>query len=767
VSEIKEEMTQKRKRLSVLIIILVILVSAGSWVLYTRLPDYSNAIAEQKNRSGYCVLDRNGEVLRVFPDNQGNFAIWTEPGNVPKCLKDAIVAAEDKRFYQHMGFDAIAVARAAYNNISQMRIVSGASTISEQVVRLIHPRPRTYKSKLVELVCAVKLETQLKKEQILELYVNLSPMGRNIKGVGLASRTYFGKSVGRINASEAAVLAVLPRSPAKFDPRFKTGRERLVREKDKVLNQMAAMGNLSESSLAVMEKSEVPFRSQAFPLEAPHFVDLLVSGEGRRASVKSTLDLDLQHAVENILQSHRSRLARLGITQAGILVASVPKAEVLTLVGSMGYGATNSGYVSAVKANRGAGSILKPFLYALALERGYGSTSQIADTFRTYSTPFGDYQPYNADRKWYGPVSVRIALGNSLNIPAVKALKAVGVDEFYEMLDRIGLVGPASLPADHYGLGLAIGNLEVNLFNLVQAYTIFAADGRFQKLKLTPSAGQGFQAIDPGTAYVINHILADQSARLLTFGNPVFFDFGFPVALKTGTSSNYRDCWMVAFTSRHIVGIWAGNFDGRSVGSAAAASAAGPIMKDIMNHLYAGGQPEPFQRPLSVQERKICWMSGKLATPKCPYVAKDLILAGMGELETCDLSHENEKFPLGGQYAQWLDVRQREYGVGRFFLRNPDQTGGPGYRVTKSLTPIEIVSPHDHDRFLLSRDSNRVLFRAVPDPVVNHVTWIVDGMELGKSSAPYEFTWAMTKGSHTILAVTPANQAAKVTVFVE
>jgi penicillin-binding protein 1C len=758
-------MTPKRKRLSVLIVVLVILVSAGSWALCRRLPDYSNAIVEQRNRSGFCVVDRNGEVLRIFPDNQGNFAIWTDPANVPKCLKDAIVAAEDKRFYQHIGFDPIAVARAAYNNIQQMRTVSGASTISEQVVRLIHPRPRTYRSKLIELVCAVKLETQLTKEQILELYVNLSPMGRNIKGVGLAARTYFGKSVGRINASEAAVLAVLPRSPAKFDPRFKTGRERLVKEKDKVLNQMAAMGNLTESSMAIMEKAEVPFRSHPFPLEAPHFVDLLITSEGRCAA-KSTLDLDLQRSVENILQSHRSRLTRLGITQAGIMIASVPKAEVLTLVGSMGYGATNSGYVSAVKANRGAGSILKPFLYALALERGYESTSQIPDTFRTYSTPLGDYQPYNADRRWYGPVSVRIALGNSLNIPAVKALKTVGVDEFYETLDRIGLIGPAGLSAEHYGLGLAIGNLEVNLFNLVQAYTIFAADGKFRKLKLTPSADQGFQAIEPGIAYIINHILADPSARLLTFGNPVFFDFGYPVSLKTGTSSNYRDCWMVAYTSRHIVGIWAGNFDGRSVGSAAAASAAGPIMKDIMNRLYAGGQPEVFQRPLSVLEKQICWMSGKLATSKCPYVAKDLVIAGKGELETCDLPHEDEKFPLGGHYAQWLDVRQREYGVGRFFLRNPDQTG-PGVRITKSLTPIEIVNPHDHDRFLLSRDSNRVLLRAVPDPVVNHVTWIVDGMEVGKSPAPYEFTWPMTKGSHTILAVTPANQAAKVTIFVE
>ncbi len=642
-TEVQRKMILKRKWPLALIIIMS-LTLAGSWILYCRLPDYSNAIGEQRNRAGFCVLDRHGEVLRMFPDNQGNFVIWSDLSSTPQCLKDAIIAAEDKRFYSHIGFDPIAVIRAVCENVSQMRIVSGASTISEQVVRLIHPRPRTYKSKVIELICSVKLEIQLTKDQIMELYVNLSPMGRNIKGVGLAARTYFSKSVEHINAAEAAMLAVLPRSPARFDPRFESGRARLDKEKDKVLRQMAAVGNLTEASLAVMEKAEVPLRSHPFPLEAPHFVDLLLSLHGSGATIKSTLDLNLQHSVEGILQSHRRRLAKLGITQAGILIASVPKAEVLTFVGSMGYGPKNAGYVSAVSANRGAGSILKPFLYALALEHGFGSTSEIPDTFRTYYTPFGDYQPFNADRRWYGPVSVRIALGNSLNIPAVKALKTVGIDEFYGMLDRLGLIGPSSLSAELYGLGLAIGNVEVNLYSLVQAYTVFATNGTFQRLKPVPGNDRGSQAIEPGIAYIINHILADPSARLLTFGNPDFFDFGFPVCLKTGTSSNYRDCWMVAYTSRHIIGMWAGNFDGRSVGSAAASSAVGPIMKDIISHLYRGREPEPFERPSSVKDVRICWMSGKLATSRCPYVAKDLVISGNGELETCDLPHENETF---------------------------------------------------------------------------------------------------------------------------
>ena len=748
-------------------------------LVYYRLPDYRNALSEQRSRAGTAITDRSGRILRLFPDGKGRFSLWRERDAFPQCLKSAAIAAEDRRFLSHPGFDPLAVLRAVFTNVRRWRTVSGASTISQQVVRLIQPRPRTYTAKMMELLESIKMERQLSKEEILELYLNLSPMGGNIRGAGLAARVYFGKDVERVSIPEAASLAVFPRSPSRFDPRRDEGRKRVLVEKDRILKRMAVRDLITPDQLRLGLGSTVIFRNRQLPLHAPHFVDLVMMNEaGTSNAVKTTLDLDLQQAVEHVLKSHGNRLRRAGIRQAAALVVSARDAEVLALVGSLGYCERDRGFNNAVLAQRSAGSTLKPFLYALALEKGYASVSEIPDTDRSYPTPHGDYLPLNSDRRLYGPVNVRSALGNSLNISAIKVAKSVGLEDFHRLLEKLEIVGPASPPADRYGLGLAVGNLEVSLYRLVQGYLALARGGELCNLQTRGGQkSKGLRVFSPEAAYVISNVLADPSARLLTFGNPGYFDFGFPVSVKTGTSSNYRDSWVIGYTSRHVVGIWAGNFDGSPCNGRTGATICGPILMEVMRLLYGTGYPEAFARPASVREEVVCSMSGKLATPKCRYTSTELLI-GKDPVPACDLSHEDEHHQLGASYARWLNRRETEQGESRYRLFRPEPSrhasAGPGRTAARKPGPVthgwkvEIINPHDQDRFILSPyRQNRIVFKALPEKVVESVVWFLDGVELARTGPPYELDWEPTRGSHVVHAVTPDNDAARVVFHVE
>jgi len=748
--------------------------------IYYWLPDYGEEIEIQRSRSGTVVVDCHNRILRIFPDSKDSFTLWRSINEFPECLKLAVIAGEDKRFYYHPGFDPVAIVRALYTNLRLGRPVSGASTITQQVVRLIRPRSRTYDAKLVELLESMKMEFQLSKDQILELYLNLSPMGGNIRGAGLAARNYFGKNIKQINVSEAAVLAGLPRSPSRYDPRKENGRKLLLRQRDRILTAMAQQGWLSADALKSALSWAIDFRLSGLPLEAPHFVDFVVSrAPDKKQRIRTTLDLDVQESVERIFASHKDRLRRMGITQIGGLIAST-RGEVVALVGSLGYGHKDQGFNNAVLSPRSAGSTLKPFLYALALETGHSAATEIPDTFRAYRTPQGDYLPLNADRRFYGPVSVRSALGNSLNISAVKMAGRIGTGNFYQLLDRLDLVDDKFRSVGSYGLGLAVGNLEVSLYHLVQAYSALAHEGEYRPLTvLVDEKAQTRAVFTAETAYMVSHMLADPSARLLTFGNPEYFDFGFPVAVKTGTSSGFRDCWAIAYTPKHIIGIWAGNFNGSPSNGASGAAACGPILQDLIQRLYRDQSPGEFIRPDAVKQRFICSMSGKPASSRCPYRTKEFFVGNEEAIAECDLPHDDRAHhPLGGPYAQWVHRREKEQGRGRFRLMPPSPLilekdigmthalrGSPAFL---GKSHIEIVSPHDADRFVLSSPSpNRVLFRAVPEPVVEYVVWLIDGFEVARVPPPYEFLWDATRGKHTVHAVTPSNTAAKITIQVE
>ncbi|RCK77929.1 MAG: Multimodular transpeptidase-transglycosylase [Candidatus Ozemobacter sibiricus] len=647
------------------------------WLLWRPLvwavtPDVAAMVSESLRAvRGGALLDRHGAVLRFFPNAAGDYQLWVPLASCPVHLVQAVLAAEDRNFRQHSGFDVAAMARAAWQNLTERRIVSGASTITQQVVRMVRPRPRTWLTKLTELVLAAKLEMQLDKDRLLEAWLNLAPMYGNLRGVGMAARVLFRKGIEQVTVAEAATLAAFPQSPARLHPEAPKGRRLLLARRDWVLGQMVRLGWLSRDEERAARAAPMPMYGRRLPLRAPHFADWVVARDGPpRGEVMTSLDLAVQDRLVEALTAHRDRLARAGARQVAGLVADTATMEVLAMAGSFEYGPVGGGFNNGCLAPRSGGSILKPFLYALALEEGFHPGSIIPDTRRTFRTPQGDYLPYNATRRTYGPVSIRSALGNSLNISAVKMLNELGGRAFYRFLAGFGLVPPSDTLWEYYGLGLAIGNPEVRLVDVVAAYGAFAHGGRRVELRTTPGPLRAGPALmSEATAWSLLDIMSDPSARLLTFGNPRFFAFDQPVALKTGTSTNYRDCWIFAVTPAYVIGLWAGNFEGSATHGLGGATACGPILHQLLRDL-PGPARGWFPRPAILEGVRICGLSGQAPTAFCPMVSREWVERSRLPLPSCPFHESQGLFhELPAEYADWIQQRGQALRVDPFRLQ--------------------------------------------------------------------------------------------------
>ncbi len=772
--------------------------------------------------------DRNGAVLRILPDARGERHLWVPGREIPEAVKRAFLVAEDRRFYLHPGFDPLAIARALRANLRGGRIVSGASTITQQVARLLHPRERSYEAKVIEILQAVRIETILSKEEILEQYLNRVPLGNNLQGVEVASRVYFGKGVRDVTVAEAAVLAALPKAPGRLDP-YGPRRAALMARKEWVLSRMAALGHLDEEAYARARRERLAIRPFAFPFGAPHVVDLLlargVRGPGEH---RTTLDARLQSDVERIAASQKERLSVRRVRQAAVLVVRNQTMEVLASAGSLAYGPKDRGFNNGTVARRSAGSTLKPFLYAKALDDGITAATLLNDTLQAYGTPRGDYRPDNFDRKEYGPVTVRTALANSLNISAVRTLEALPSGRFERLLASADLLPRRGDRIGEFGLGLAIGNPEVRLSSLVAAYAMLANGGTYRPVRyLLSNAGPPpRRLLSREASYIVSDILADPSARLPAFGTPQEFDLPFPVSIKTGTSTSFRDGWVVGYTPDYTVGVWTGNFEGNPGAGSTGASSAAPILRQVMELLHGHAPPVAKPPPPGVISVEVCGLSGMIPGPGCRHVSRELFLRSSTPERTCAFHREDgEHHRLPVEYARWLSRKHRAGAAGRYRLagfpdaldalfgeapecdivppeasgirirtavaaeaaeRNPvPPSGSPrgsSTRFTIGMSAdgtadlptevkgeIRILYPLARDRFLFPRseDSAEIPFEALPSEPVPYVDWYVDGRHLVRAGPPYAARWKPERGKHRILAATPGRRGADVTITVE
>ncbi|MGO8697310.1 MAG: penicillin-binding protein 1C [Limisphaerales bacterium] len=622
------------------------------------------------------LLDRNGEPLRLARDGDRPFQQRVELAEIPQALVSATLAAEDSRFWNRHGVDWRADMRAAWQSVWNRRIISGASTITQQLIKLAHHRPRTFKAKIIETAQALRLEQIWDKQRILAEYLNRVDYGNYNCGCVAASEFYFAKPPRDLSTAECALLAGLPQSPTRLNPRSHFARA--LRREVWILTRMRQEGRLTADEFQRASREPLRLAHGGRVFEAPHFVDLLLEQGGLalgNSSVRTTLDLRLNRFASQTLRHQLGLLQTKHAGEGAIVVIENQTGNVLALVGSRDYFSAQSGQVDGAYAPRSTGSALKPFLYWLAFEHGATPASIVADIPTDFATSTGVFSPVNYDRHCYGPVRYRVALANSLNISAVKVLDSLGGAE--PLLDRLRRCHLSTLtrPDSDYGLGLAIGNAEARLLELANAYSTLARLGVCQPYRLVPSApGQntGEQRIgDADAAWLIADILSDNDARTAAFGPESSLRFDFPVACKTGTSSDFRDNWAFGYTPEFTVGVWVGNFDGSPMRHISGVTGAAPILHDLFNYLHDQYGTSWYGRPANIVERGIDPLTGKLSS-RPDAVNEKFMAHSLPPANRADDYDEAGRVQLGPEYRQWL-ASADNWLTGRAVLREAEQ----------------------------------------------------------------------------------------------
>jgi penicillin-binding protein 1C len=572
----------------------------------------------------------------------------------PPRVAAATLALEDRRFGFHPGVDPLAVARAALQNLRGRGRVSGASTLAMQVARMQSPGGRGYLRKLSEALTAVALTQRYGRQEVLRQYLRIVPYGNRIHGIAYAARAYFDKPVEDLSWAEIAFLAALPQAPARMNPFSPPGRERAVRRGERVLGELAARGVLSPAEHALargqLATLRVPYRERR-PADALHallHIQALLAGGKLRPSrgaatasaapiARTTLDLDLQREAAAMtwraLRDWRSR----GAGNASLIVLDLPRHEVLAWVGSAAYfDAEDHGAIDYARVRRSAGSTLKPFLYALALERGALDPATMMDDIER-----GPGGVANADDAFLGPLLPRVALANSRNVPAVRLLARLGLDQGYGLLRELGLTDGA-LPARHYGLGMAIGGLPVTLEELARAYLTLAGDGRLPRqlrwLRGQPEP-EPRRIFGEDTVRQVTLFLADPQARLPSFPRMGPTEYRFPVAVKTGTSTNYHDAWAVAYSTRYLAAAWVGHPGFRAMNHLSGYLSAADLVRRVLLRLHGeqgdGLEDLSFPPPRGYRPARVCALSGQRATAACDRVFVEWFRPGDEPADDC------------------------------------------------------------------------------------------------------------------------------------
>ncbi len=552
---------------------------------------------------GTVLLDRNGMPLRIALGEDDQDCRPVHYTAISPWAVSALIAAEDKRFERHHGIDPLAIVRAATQNFTRRRRVSGASTISTQVIRLSEPRPRTFTTKIIETFKAFNMELALDKPAIIEQHLNRAPFGGNLTGIEAAGRVYFDKSAGDLTLAEAAMLAGLPQSPSRLRPdRHPQAAHRRMLY---VLDRMLAAGFITAEQYTSAMLQPLEARPHPRPFRAPHFSDLILKHyPDSTGNLRTTLDTDLQSMTENTMAKHMPVLRGQGINSAAIVILEVETGAVRALTGSPDYfDNRQAGMVNGALAERSPGSALKPLIYAMALDQGIITPGYVID-----DSPMllRDTAPSNFDNSFRGAVSVREALVLSLNIPALKVTAMVGLRDTIDRLRELGLA-TLSRPAEQYGLNLALGGGEVTLLDLANAYACLARGGTYRPYRLLEEEREltsDRKLLSAEAAFMIADMLGGQERSADIFGH--IADAELPrVAWKTGTSSGFRDAWTIAWNPEYVVGVWLGNHDGSGSPSLIGAKSAAPLAGELFRQITRGASAAWFQPPQGLQNREL------------------------------------------------------------------------------------------------------------------------------------------------------------------
>lgn len=739
------------------------------------------------------VLDRNRGLLYEVTRPEGGIRTTVTLDKMPTSLQQATIAAEDSRFYQHRGVDWQATARAIWQLITQKRVVSGASTIEQQTVKTLYfpTAKRTPLQKIREVMAAQYWCLTHSKQQTLEIYLNTVALGNNSYGVASAAKTYFHKEIGDLTVAESAMLAGMLTSPSESEP-FRHWTKAKARQ-TYVLDRMVQTGFIDQNQKQDSVGEDIQIFSPRHPMKAPHFVLYVLDQLEKKYpdireggyTITTTLDPELQRVATETVARRLAGLADQNVTNAAVMAMEPHTGEVLAYVGSNGYFDENiQGQVDMVQAKRQPGSSLKPFLYFLAFQKGMSPSTVVADLPVRYETADGKpYYPRNYSYKYYGPVSIREALGSSLNIPAVKVLDRVGLASFFSTLDRFGVDFPNQ--PEFYGLGVVLGGGETTLADVTGAYAKLALGAKDTRqntvLDIRDAHGQTVwrleqqahvslftdQKLSDQASYLVTDVLTDKNARAKSFGEANLLDMGQPVAVKTGTTRDFHDNWAFGYTPDFVLGVWVGNANGSPMHGVSGITGAVPIWHDIMQNQISGGKKVVWQKPDGLVMRTVCATSGLLDSDICPKTKQEVFIAGQEPTQKDDWYVEMD---IDGKTGLLATAKCRENVIKKTFLNLPaeyaawstafraerppdlDCEGKPAANTkTEVGVALKILSPlegdaHELDSMIDGRNQ-RIPFTAGGKADAEFV-WELNGQMI-RSQDPIYF-WNPQPGTYTL-----------------
>ena len=738
------------------------------------------------HRASVRVTDAAGGLLRELqPDGTGTPVALSD---VAPEVVAALVATEDRRFYQHPGVDVVALVRAATQNARAGTVTSGGSTLTMQVARALRGRSAraTLADKLLEAHLALRLDARRSKDEILALWLNRVSFGHRATGIEAAAATYLGKRARDLTVPEAALLVGLPQRPSQLDPFRHPDRAR-DRQRT-VLAAMERTGSITPAERAAYQATPLALATPRTTFRAPHFVEWVRRAAPSSAvEIRTTLRPDLQREAEAVVATHLRRLADASVTAAAAVVLDNATGDVLAYVGSPDFWDDRAhGQVDGARALRQPGSALKPFTYGLALEsRRVTPASILADLDLQVVEAGGAFSPENYDRTFHGPVPLRQALASSYNVPAVRLVQEVGPEALLRRLRRSGLAS-LTQSAEHYGVGLTLGNGEVRLTDLARAYAGIARGGSLPPLRavrwVRTATGDTLRAapappeetgLTPDVAFLLADILSDAEARAPGFGRGGPLELPFPAAVKTGTSKDYRDNWTVGFTPRYTVAAWVGNADGSPMRWVSGVRGAGPLFQALMLAVGPGGAFEP---PPGVALATVCPASGLRPGAHCPTARRTWALAGtvrdtcrvhrlvaldrrtglLAEASTPPEAVERRVFTVyPPAFHGWM--RERGMPLPPTATRRTAARSGLAYS-----DRLRITYPEPETAFVLDpvlrAAYQRVRLTGHADADLLQVRWVVDGRPV--AGPPDGADWTLAPGRHTVelRAVTPDGQ---------
>lgn len=650
------------------------------------------------------LLDRAGRPLTVTYRNQWNAHDQQSLHRIPDFLQQAFILAEDKRFYSHGGVDWKARLMALVQNVLALEGVRGASTISEQVVRMIHPRPRSVWARWLEGWEAQRLEAKFDKATIFEFYLNQVPYAAQRRGVQQAASYYFDRDVSTLSHKEMLALAVLVRAPSRFDLYKSTQRleGRLSILAERAINaKQTTQEQIGDQPLTV-SRPEPMLNVRHFAKHVYQRADL------GKHQIKTTLNSRLQNAAQTLLDERVADLRNKNVHHGGMLIVDYQTDEVLAWAIADVHEAGSA--FDTIKVKRQPGSTLKPFVYASALEKGWTAATMIDDSPFNEGVGQGVHSYRNYSNTFYGKLSLRQALGNSLNIPAIKATRYVGVEPLLKKFGSLG-INDLDLRSVDYGSGLALGNGEISLYSLVGAYASLARGGRYRALRDTQASSlkPEVSVFSPEVSSLVTNILSDPEARSLEFGRGGTLHLPVQTAVKTGTSNDYRDAWVVGFNHRYVVGVWMGNLDSQPMDNVTGSIGPALVMRAMFSELNKAAETKPLYLSRKLIHQDVCIDSGLLSNGECA-------------------------------------TRKEWFLPNRLPKQEVQRTQKPAYRIAQPVDQMHVArDPRIPD------ESEALEFKLNNSEQVARVNWFVNNI-LVASTQSSNYLWPLQAGRHTVKA---------------